>query len=42
MLGTLKGSDENIVKDGFLMAEHINEYFSSNFARQYISALPLP
>ena len=32
------GSDGNIITDGFLMAEHLNEYFSSVFTREDTSA----
>ena len=41
-VGPLEGSDGNITTEGFLMAENLNEYFSSVFTREYISALPVP
>ena len=37
----LESSDGNIVKEGFLMAENLNEYFSSVFTREDISILPV-
>ena len=37
----LEGSDGNIITQGFLMAENLNEYFSSVFTREDISALPV-
>ena len=39
-VGPLEGSDGNIITEGFLMAENLNEYFSSVFTREDISALP--
>ena len=41
-VGPLKGSDGNIITEGFLMAENLNEYFSSVFTREDISILPAP
>ena len=41
-VGPLEDSDENITTEGFLMAENLNEYFSSVFTREDISALPVP
>ena len=42
-VGPLEGSDRNIITEGFLMAENLNEYFSSVFSTgEDISALPLP
>ena len=38
----LEASDGNIITEGLLMAEHLNEYFSSVFTREDISALPVP
>ena len=40
-VGPLEGSDENIITEGFLMAENLNEYFSSVFTREDISILPV-
>ena len=42
--GPLEGSDGNIITEGFLMAENLNEYFSSVFTREdtTCSALPVP
>ena len=37
----LEGSDGNIITEGFLMAENLNEYFSSVFTREDISILPV-
>ena len=33
-VGPLEGSDGNIITEGFLMAENLNEYFSSVFTRE--------
>ena len=41
-VGPLEGSDGNIITEGFLMAENLNEYFSSVFTREDISALQVP
>ena len=41
-VGPLEGSDGNIITEGFLMAENLNEYFSSVFTREDTSALPVP
>ena len=38
----LEGSDGNIITEGFLMAENLNEYFSSLFTREDFSSLPVP
>ena len=40
-VGPLEGSDGNIITEGFLMAENLNEYFSSVFTREDTSALPV-
>ena len=40
-VGPLEGNDGNIITDGFLMAENLNEYFSSVFTREDISILPV-
>ena len=40
-VGPLEGSDGNIITEGFLMAENLNEYFSSVFTREDISILPI-
>ena len=34
----LECNDGNIITEGFLMAEHLNEYFSSVFTREDISS----
>ena len=39
-VGPLEGSDGNIITEVFLMAVNLNEYFSSVFTREDISALP--
>ena len=41
-VGPLEGSNGNIITEGFLMAENLNEYFSSVFTREDTSALPVP
>ena len=41
-VGPLEGSDGNIITDGFLMAENLNEYFSSVLTREDIIVLPVP
>ena len=41
-VGPLKGSDGNIITQGFLMAENLNEYFSAVLTREDISASPVP
>ena len=38
----LEVSDGNIIAEGFLMAENLNDYFSSVFTGEEISALPVP
>ena len=35
-VGPLEDSDGNIITEGFLMAENLNEYFSSVFTREDI------
>ena len=40
-VGPLEGSDGYIITKGFLMAENLNEYFSSVFTREDISVLPV-
>ena len=40
-VGPLEGSDRNIITEGFLMAENLNEYFGSMFTREDISILPV-
>ena len=40
-VGPLEGSDGNIITEGILMAENLNEYFSSVFTREDISILPV-
>ena len=40
-VGPLEGSYENIIPEGCLMAEKLNEYFSSVFTREDINALPV-
>ena len=37
-VGPLEGGDGNIITKGFLMVENLNEYFSSVFTREDISA----
>ena len=38
----LENNSENIISDGFQMAEVLNEYFSSVFTTKDISSLPVP
>ena len=38
----IRRCDGNIITEGSLMAESLNEYFSSVFTREDISALPVP
>ena len=38
-VGPLDDSDGNIITEGFLMAENLNDYFSSIFTRDDISIL---
>ena len=38
-VGPIEGNDGYIITEGFLMAENLNEYFSSVFTRDYISIL---
>ena len=41
-VGPLEDSTDNIISQVFLMAEHLNGYFSSMFTREDISSLPVP
>ena len=41
-VGSLEDSAENIISQGFLMAEDISGYFSSVFTREDVSSLPVP
>ena len=41
-VGPLEDSAGNIILQGCLMAENINDYFSSVFTREDISSLPVP
>ena len=41
-VGPLENNSENIISDGFQMAEVLNEYFSSVFTTEDISSLPDP
>ena len=41
-VGPLENSADNVVSDGFQMAEDLNEYFSSVFTKEDVSSLPLP
>ena len=41
-VGPLEDSAGNIVSQEFLMAEDLNDYFSSVFTREDISSLPAP
>ena len=38
----LEGSSGNIITDGFLMAENLNEYLSLVFTNEDIRSLPVP
>ena len=38
----MENTSENIISDGFQMAEVLNEYFSSVFTTEDISSLPVP
>ena len=40
-VGSLEGSDGNIITEAFLMSENLNEYFSSVFTRDDIRILPV-
>ena len=40
-VGPLENNSANIISDGFLMAEVLNEYFSSVFTTEYIGSLPI-
>ena len=41
-VGPLENTSENIISDGFQMAEVLNEYFSSVFTTEDISSLQVP
>ena len=41
-VGPLENNSENIISDGFQMAEVLNEYFSSVFTTEDINSLPVP
>ena len=41
-VGPLENNSENIISDGFQMAEVLNEYFSSVFTTEDITSLPVP
>ena len=41
-VGPLENNSENIISDGFQMAEVLNEYFSSVFTTEDTSSLPVP
>ena len=41
-VGPLENNSENIISDGFQMAEVLNEYFSSVFTTENINSLPVP
>ena len=41
-VGPLENNSENIISDGFQMAEILNEYFSSVFTTEDINSLPVP
>ena len=41
-VGPLENNRENIISEGFQMAEVLNEYFSSVFTTEDISSLPVP
>ena len=41
-VGPLEDSGGDVITEGFLMAENLNEYFSSVFTREDINALPVP
>ena len=41
-VGLLENKSENIISDGFQIAEVLNEYFSSVFTTEDISSLPVP
>ena len=41
-VGPLENNRENIISDGFQMAEVLDEYFSSVFTTEDISSLPVP
>ena len=40
-MGPLEGSDGNIITEGFLMAENLNEFFSSVFIWEDTGILPV-
>ena len=41
-VGPLENNSENIISEGFQMAEVLNEYFSSVFTTEDINSLPVP
>ena len=41
-VGPLENNRENIISDGFQMADVLNEYFSLVFTTEDISSLPVP
>ena len=41
-VGPLEDSAGNIVSDGLLMAENLNQFFSSVFTLEEVGSLPLP
>ena len=41
-VGPLENNSENIISDGFQMAEVLNEYFSSVYTTEDIGSLPVP
>jgi len=41
-VGPLEGSDGNIIREGFIMAENVNVYFNSVFIREDHSPLSIP
>ena len=41
-VGSLEGSDGNIITEGFLMAENLNECLRSVFNMEDIISLPIP
>ena len=40
-VGPLEYIDGNVVTEGFLMAENLNEFISSVLTREYITSLPV-
>ena len=41
-VGTLEDNAGNIVSDGLLMAENLNQFFSSLFTLEEVGSLPIP